>query len=228
MSTPVAVPSPQLPPWSRDPAVSPGRACCMLRLCLCCAAKQGVCAGVVRRGLLPLAPAVCALLLTAPCLPLPRSAAEGCWGPEGHRGGGAQEGLWVWAAARPSHGLSLRGTGSDEHGWRRGSGFSRRRGAELHSGSPQRRGETPAAGSGFGSLTRRSHQEWGWAAGTAFALQIPSPCLVCHHLPWEGRAPPLPGHCQGLSKAVCVQNVLGVFGGGWQSCCTIWVRSGTE
>lgn len=26
-----------------------------------------------------------------------------------------------------------------------------------------------------------------------------------------------PGHCQGLSKAVCVQSVPGAFGGGWQS-----------
>lgn len=76
--------APATPLEQRDPAASPGHACCVLQLCLCCVAKQCVCAGVVRGGLLPLAPAVCALLPTAPCLPVPRSAAEGCWGPEGH------------------------------------------------------------------------------------------------------------------------------------------------
>lgn len=99
---------------------------------------------------------------------------------------------------------------------------------DLHGGSPQKRSEILAVGSGFGSLIRHSHWGQGWAASAAFALQIPSPCPVCHCLPQEGRAPPLLGHCQGLSKAVCVQNVLGVFGGVWQSCCTIWVRAGTE
>lgn len=59
-------------------------------------------------------------------------------------------------------------------------------------------------GSGFGSP--------GAGPGTALALQIPRP----------------PGHCQGLSKAVCVQSVPGGFGGGLAELCTIWVRAGAE
>lgn len=55
-------------------------------------------------------------------------------------------------------------------------------------------------GSRLGSL--------GAGPGTALTLQIShAHCVLCHPL----------GHCQGLSKAVCVQSVPAAFGGGWQS-----------
>jgi len=105
---PVPVPSPELPPWSRE-TLQPPRPC-LLQLCpcrLCCTVRHGVCAGVVLAGLAAArsgcvwAPADC---------PAPPCTQQRCRGTLGARGtGGAQERLWAGAAARPSHGCPCEG-----------------------------------------------------------------------------------------------------------------------
>lgn len=64
-----------------------------------------------------------------------------------------------------------------------------------------------------------------------FLQCLPCSSQICAQfatVTFRRKEPPLhPVCCQGLSKAVCVQNVLGLFERGWRSCRTIWVRAGT-